>query len=275
MHDIDTGRRCVMHNETDFRDLPLNQIRDDDENVRRTLTGIDELASEIARDGILQPILVRPHPSEEGAFQIVAGHRRVAAARKLCLATVPAVVRELKDDDKQAAQLIENIHREDLSAIDIAHALRALMEKLGGKPADVAERISQSPNWVNKHLALLKLDPKLVAAIHRNRLGISLAREVAALAKAGDFNGALQAAAELRDHATNRAELARKTKAARTTDAPPVDANGLDCDRLFEKAGDGFEVRLAVKPTIHLDESIERRIDALLGAFGKILGAAA
>jgi ParB family transcriptional regulator, chromosome partitioning protein len=265
-----------MHNETDFRDIPLTQLRDDDENVRRTLTGVDELAAEIARDGILQPILVRPHPSENGAFQIVAGHRRVAAARKLALATVPAVVRELKDDDKQAAQLIENIHREDLSAVDIAYALRALMEKLNGRPADVAERISQTPNWVNKHLALLKLDPKLVSAIHRNRLGISLAREVAALAKAGDLNGALLAATELRDRSTNRAQLMQKTKAARTGEATSaVEASAVDCDRLFEKAGDGFEVRLAVKPTIQLDDSMERRIDALLGAFGKILGTAA
>lgn len=261
-----------MHTETNFKDLPLNQIFADDENVRRTMTGVDELAAEIARDGILQPILVRPHPAQAGMFQIVAGHRRFAAARKIGLSTVPAVIRELADDDKQAAQLIENIHREDLTAIDIAHALRALMEKLGGKASDVAARLSQSPNWVNKHLALLKLDPKLVAAIHRNRLGISLAREVAALAKAGDMNGALLAATELRERSTSRAQLAKKTKAARG-DEPVASVDVAECDRLFEKNGRGFEVRLAVKPSVPLNESIERRIDALLGAFEKILAA--
>jgi len=182
-------------------------------------------------------------------------------------------VRDVKDDDEHAMQLIENIHREDLSAVDIANALRALMDKIGGTAADVAERVSQTPNWVNKHLALLKLDPKLLNAIHRNRLGISRAREVAALAKAGDLNGALLAATELRDRSLNRAQLAKKTKDARATDVTE-DTKVVDCERLFEKAGAGFEVRVAVKPAIQLNEAMERRIEALLGAFEKILSTA-
>ena len=158
----------MQQDRTNFSDIDLKLILEDEANVRRVLAGIDDLAREVRRDGVLQPILVRRHPTEDGKFQIIAGHRRVAAARQAGLERVPA--RDVADDDKTALQLIENIQREDLSAVEVAHALKALMENAGGTAADVAERVGQSQNWVNRHLALLRLDPKVITAILRGRL---------------------------------------------------------------------------------------------------------
>ena len=83
---------------------------------------LQELAASIRAQGVLQPILVRPHPHEHGRFQIIAGERRWRAAMLAGLADVPCYVRPLSDADASAAALVENLQREDLNPIELGEA---------------------------------------------------------------------------------------------------------------------------------------------------------
>jgi ParB family chromosome partitioning protein len=254
-------------------ELSLDRLIADESNVRRELGGIDELAQEVRRDGILQPILVREHPSQNGLFQIVAGHRRFAAAKQAGFETIPAVVRTIGDNEKTALQLVENIQREDLSAIEIANGLKALVEQCGDAQS-AAERLGQTKNWVNKHLALLKLDPKVVKAIHRAGLGIAGAREVSALARAGNVQDAVEAAQALSDGKLRRNDLAARNRQIRSG-ATTEQSKEREADRIFERNGNGYSVLITVGMKVALDEHAERRIDAMLANFDQILGVAA
>lgn len=115
----------------------------DEENIR-------ELASDIASRGILQPVLLRRTGER---FLMIAGERRLRAARLAQLAALPAIVGETDDDTAADMQLAENIQRQDLSLSDLAKAVRSLFERLGSLQA-VANRLHKSKSWASKHLAL-------------------------------------------------------------------------------------------------------------------------
>lgn len=259
---------------TRLLELSLDRLIADDDNVRRQLAGIDDLAQEVRRDGILQPILVREHPTQPGLYQIVAGHRRVAAAKLAGLETIPAALRKIGDNEKTALQLIENVQREDLSAIEIANGLKALVEECGDAGL-AADRIGQSKNWVNKHLALLKLEPKIVKAIHRAGLGIAGAREVSALARSGSTQDAIEAAQALSEGKLRRNDLAERNRQLRSEQPIGRATTEVQADRVFERKANGYSVLITVTAGVALDEHAERRIDAVLSNFDKILGVAA
>ncbi|MCC6805822.1 MAG: ParB/RepB/Spo0J family partition protein [Deltaproteobacteria bacterium] len=268
--------------QTTFLDLDLTLIAEDPENVRSALTGIGELAEAIRQDGVLQPILVQEHKTEAGRFQVIAGHRRLAAAKQVGLKTIPAVVRAVSDDDKRAMQLIENVQREDLSAIEVARSLQAIFEKVGGTResiALVAGRVGRTTAWVQNHLRLMKLSPKVLDAVERSRLSFSQAREIVALEAKGDIAGAIAAAAAFKRGTLTRAEL-RKKVVQPTGDSSAQDSEkqsgGVEtAEQRFEALHDGFSVRIVVSPGVVIDSSLRSRIDAALASVGRIIGAAA
>ncbi|MEO8293620.1 MAG: ParB/RepB/Spo0J family partition protein [Actinomycetota bacterium] len=119
---------------------------------------IDSLAASIREVGILQPIVVRKVP---GGYELIAGERRLRAARKAGLATVPAVVRDSGDSDTLREAIIENIHREDLGPIELAEAFRSLLDDLGLKQETLAERIGVSRSHIANTIRLLQLSPEV------------------------------------------------------------------------------------------------------------------
>jgi ParB family chromosome partitioning protein len=119
---------------------------------------IDSLAASIREVGILQPIVVR---RVAGRYELIAGERRLRAARKAGLATIPAVVRDSDDADTLREAIIENIHREDLGPIELAEAFRALLDDLGLKQETLAERLGVSRSHIANTLRLLQLSPEV------------------------------------------------------------------------------------------------------------------
>lgn len=113
-----------------------------------------ELADSIRAHGILQPILVRP---VNGAFELVCGHRRFRAARLAGLDQIPVVVRELGDQEVLEIQVIENLQREGLHALDEAEGYSLLMRKHGYDAARIAERLGRSVKYVYDRVKLLGL----------------------------------------------------------------------------------------------------------------------
>lgn len=141
--------------------LDLYLVHPHPSNPRGSLGDLTELVESIRKHGILQPLTVRPHPTRVGHYEIVAGHRRYAAALLAGLDRVPVVVRGGAAGEGKVLELMltENLHRLDLNPMDKAEAMGKLI-RLGYKAAEIAENAAISPPTVSYHLALLELDER-------------------------------------------------------------------------------------------------------------------
>lgn len=159
------------------------RVRFDDE-------GIAELAASIAQMGVLQPLLVTP--LEDGRYMLVSGERRLRAARRAGLPTVPVVVREVDDRELLELALVENLQREDLDPIEEANGYRELVEVFELTQAEVAERVGRSRPAVANAIRLLELPDEVQGLVRggalsaghgRALLGLTDRRGVAPLAR--------------------------------------------------------------------------------------------
>ncbi len=137
---------------------------------------IAELAESIAEKGVLQPILVRPRGD---GFEIVAGERRFRAAQRAGLGSVPAVVRDLDDRETLEVAIVENLQREDLSAIEEARAFKQLMD-FGLNQEQVGRAVGRSRSAVANSLRLLTLPDEGLEALERGEISAGHARAVLA-----------------------------------------------------------------------------------------------
>ncbi len=158
--------------------------------VRFDEEGIAELAASIAQLGVLQPLLVTP--MEDGGYMLVSGERRLRAARRVGLTSVPVVIRDVDDRELLEMALVENLQREDLDPIEEASGYRELVREFELTQADVAERVGRSRPAVANALRLLDLpdeiqelvrDRSLSAGHGRALLGLGDRRGMPALAK--------------------------------------------------------------------------------------------
>ena len=130
---------------------------------------LEELAASIAQHGVLQPLVVEP--GEPGRYRLQIGNRRLAAARKAGLETVPALVLDspLGPAESLEVRLVENLHREGLDPIDEAEAYAALRE-MGAKVSVIAKRVGKERTYVSHAMRLLRLHPKVRAAVRRRTI---------------------------------------------------------------------------------------------------------
>lgn len=135
--------------------LELHDVHPSPNNPRRTLTDLDDLATSIRENGLIQPIVVQKLPLD--GYQIVAGHRRYAAARKLGWAKIPAIIRrDMLPDEELLAMLVENGQRANLDPIEEARALKRLADA-GMEPGDIARKVGRSVATIKTRLMLLTL----------------------------------------------------------------------------------------------------------------------
>lgn len=153
----------------DRRKLALAKVAPNPDQPRKFFeaSALDELAASIAVHGVLQPILVRPHPADAGRWQIVAGERRWLAAQQAGLADIPAVVRELDDRTALELGLIENVLREDITPMEEARALKSLLETTGWSYSQLGERLGKNKAWVDHRVRLLKMPDEVQEALER------------------------------------------------------------------------------------------------------------
>jgi ParB family chromosome partitioning protein len=138
--------------------------------------GLMELAESIRAQGILQPILVRPHPSDPGRYQIIAGERRWRASGLAGLHEVPVFVRDLSDSDAAAAALVENLQRQDLNPIEEAEGLRRLIDDFGFTHEAMGHAISKSRSHITNMLRLLNLPNEVQRSVREGALTYAHAR---------------------------------------------------------------------------------------------------
>jgi len=152
-----------------IRPLPSNPRKRFDE------AALEELAASIAARGVIQPVIVRPHPDGHG-YQLVAGERRWRAAQKARLHEIPALVRELSDREVIALSLIENLQREDLSPVEEARAYHRLAEQEGMIQIEIAKMVEKSRSHVANMMRLMTLPDPVLDMIEQGQLSIGHAR---------------------------------------------------------------------------------------------------
>ena len=140
---------------------------------------LGELVHSIREFGLLQPVVVRP--SEEGGFELIMGERRWRASSKAGLATIPAIVRDTKDDNLLRDALLENIHRVQLNPLEEAHAYQQLLEEFGVTQNELADRIGRSRPQVTNMLRLLKLPVEVQKRVAAGTLSAGHARALLSL----------------------------------------------------------------------------------------------
>lgn len=157
--------------------IGLERIAPSKTNPRKLFVGIEALAEDIRQHGVLQSVLVRP---KGGAYELVVGERRYRAAKQAGLEAIPAMVRELGDDDAAALQLVENAQREDIHPLDEADGYRALLDRHHFSLEEIAAHVGKSVTTIRQRLALSELAPEvkdaLVAAKISTAVALLLAR---------------------------------------------------------------------------------------------------
>ncbi len=192
---------------------------------------LDALALSIREVGVLQPIVVR---KALGGYELIAGERRLRAARRAGLATIPAVIRDSDDAESLREALIENIHREDLGPIELAEAFRELLEELGLNQETLAERLGVSRSHVANTIRLLQLPGDVQHMLADGRIQAGHGRALLALPSREAQNSlALRAAADelsvreveelVRNYVEHPASVAKKP----VRQAPAPDAGSL------------------------------------------------
>lgn len=131
------------------------------------------LVESIRRHGVLQPIVVR---ASAGGFEVVAGERRWRAAEAAGLTTIPALVKTLTDQEALELALVENLQREDLSALERARAYRRLIADFGLTQEEIAEQVGKSQPSIANSLRLLNLPPQIQASLEAGRISEGHAR---------------------------------------------------------------------------------------------------
>ena len=160
----------LSSNETDTIKSSVNEINIDEISVNPfqprsnfNNTSLQELSISIKNIGIIQPITVRK--IENNNYQLISGERRLRACKELGLKNIPAYVREANDQDSLEMALVENIHRQDLDAIEIAISYQRLIEEINLTQEELSDKIGKNRTTISNYLRLLKLDPIIQSGI--------------------------------------------------------------------------------------------------------------
>ena len=161
----------------EFVNIPIDLIDEPDEPDRMDIdeAGLAELANSIQALGLLQPISVVPKGN--GRYELVAGHRRLLAVKRLGWTEVPAHILDARERVHEA-RFAENIIREDLSPIEIADALLRMQQR-GKTIHEIAEAVGKSPSWVKKYLSATRLPKDLIQAVHEGKVTLGAALQLA------------------------------------------------------------------------------------------------
>jgi ParB family chromosome partitioning protein len=226
-------------------DLALNPYQP---RTQMAQEGLEELAQSIRKHGIIQPLMVRPVAD---GYQLVAGERRLRAARLAGLESVPCVVRETSDEEAVVFALVENLQREDVNAIDAAQGYRRLLTEFHMTQSELAEQIGRSRAAIANTLRLLDLPADIQASISQGTISEGHGR---ALLLAGTEEGTLlRLWTRVRDHGLSvreTEELARRALGQEDRPKEPAakrlrDANLVDVEERLQRA---LGTRVQIRP---------------------------
>ena len=158
--------------EADVRHLAIKKIIANTYQPRTEFdeAALRELTESVLVHGVLQPIMVRPHGNDR--YELIAGERRFRAAQAAGLTQIPAVIREMTDEESLTVALIENIQREDLNAMEAARGYKQLLDQFGLTQVELSRQLGKSPSTVAYSLSLLRLPPEMQESIARGEISM-------------------------------------------------------------------------------------------------------
>jgi len=162
-------------------DLPLSAIAPNPHQPRQSFndTALADLAASIKSSGLIQPIIVRPAGGASSQYELIAGERRLRAAKLAGLSSIPALVRQVDSVTQAQMALIENIQREDLNPIERAQGYRTLIDQLGLTQAELAGRLGEDRSSIANFLRLLDLAEPVKVMVRDGRLSVGHAKLIA------------------------------------------------------------------------------------------------
>ena len=254
--------------------LPIEKIVPNPDQPRKTFEkqDLEDLASSIRANGILQPIVVRPAPDGSGNYQIVVGERRWRAAQLAQLHEVPAIVRELDDASVMELAIIENIQRSDLNSIEEALGYRQLMDRFGHTQEKMAEVLGKSRSHIANLLRLLNLPQDVQELVVSGAISAGHARILVPLDNASEL------AAQIVKGGLSVREAERLAKAGQAPKkSSPSAQPEKDADTRAVEAELSASLGMGVKIAPREDGSGELRItykslDQLDGLLGALAG---
>ena len=175
--DLEDGEPVLVGDEQNLaKEIPIDEIHPNENQPRKHFdeAALLELANSIRVHGVIAPIILVKRG--ENNYMIIAGERRYRAAKKAGLKSMPAIVRDYTDKQVQEISLIENLQREDLNPIEVATAIRQLMDDYSYTQEEVADRIGKSRPAVANTLRLLSLTPTVIDLVASGKLSEGHAR---------------------------------------------------------------------------------------------------
>jgi ParB family chromosome partitioning protein len=224
------------------REIPIDQI---DRNPFQTRSQVDEeqlgeLAASITANGVVQPILVRPQAN--GRFQLIAGERRWRASKLAGKETVPAILRQVSDEQAMEITIVENLQRADLNAMEQARAFERLSREFHMTQEQIAVRTGKDRATVANFMRLLKLPPTVQVRVEAGELSFGHARALLAFEHAEEVEKAAHRVVNLslsvRQTEAYVQSLLHPERAAKKepNPEPPVDPNVREVEERLQRA---------------------------------------
>ena len=259
-------------------EIPISRIVPNPRQPRQHIDddGLGTLVESIRAHGVLQPILVT---ETLDGYQLVAGERRLRAARLAGLERIPAVIRQVIDRDQLELALVENLQREDLNPIEAAHAFRQLIDDFGFTQEQIAARVSRARSTVANTLRLLDLDSAVQDAVAADLVSEGHARALGALPAAAQVR--LLETVLARDLSVRQTEeLARRLRdgpAVSSAPAPGPASPSGELERVEEDLRRALGTKVSLARTrrggrivieYYSDEDLGRLYERLIGGAG-------
>ena len=193
-------------------------------------TKLEELANSIKKNGIIQPIAVRPKKSENGKFEIIAGERRWLAAQKAGLHEIPVTVLDLSDVESLEVAIVENIQRDDLNPIEEAKGYNRLNKEFNYDHESISKLMSKSRSHVSNTLRLLTLPSDVISMLEEGTLTSGQARPLIGLSNASTIAEEIVA----KNYSARKVEYLTRNKKNDSSDKK-IDANIVKAQEKIEK----------------------------------------
>ena len=231
--------------ENDIKDINLSEIRPNPYQPRKTFNeeALDELAESIKNYGVFQPIIVKK--SIKG-YDLIAGERRVRAAKRAGLEKIPAIVKDFSDDLMREIALLENLQRENLTSIELAWAYKGLIDSLHITQDELANKIGKSRSSVTNILGLLNLPSEVQNMVLDGKLSMGHARELSKLSSEDDIvkyaNRIVNENLSVRDIES----LSRNKEVSRKNPINRVNSNNGEYDYVAQVLSEHFGTKVKV-----------------------------
>lgn len=244
-------------------DLNIGEIFANEDQARKTFDQekLEDLATSIETYGVIQPIIVR---KLDDKYEIIAGERRYRASMLAGKTTIPAIIKDLDDYQREKISLIENVQREDLNPYEEALAYKSIIDRYELTQEDLAKGLGKSRPYISNTIRLLRLDPRVLELLKSGDLSYSIARELLSIKdKDAQYEKALEI---LKDGLTVKEVSKRKKRKTKAKEDSPY---LLDLEeRFISSLGTRVkidETKKVISINYYDNEDLQRLVEIIVG----------